>query len=550
MRSRAISGGATRGRFSGEMRVAEKAQVQDTGNVSVTVLREVRDRLEARQVVNFLAPLQEVNAEMSWGVAGTSLRLDYFLFRLVFSRFRVCKFRWKTAKSAIDLITRNGGTARQLEIAFKQELLPEFPKANIADLVDQVALMQSIAARGLLGDQTIKKWAGETLGEELKTLFQLTDARMTRFHKVPKPEIIETLVDLGAAPSSTPPGPQREQEQVAFYLSNIPRPELVHAFYRAWNRQPEFTTTGTAASETRLMPRPVNRDALFKIRTMLADTEARFDASLDNGTRTKTAKHDLQRLLDYTAVRYLAVLGQLKPGTHSWQGSVVGGPLFTSKSHPWPETKGHPDVPLVQLELDAITEATGIPVGTGFLQVWGRVGYRTKGRRAAKPKVRLIPRSTVIRCKQISPAPPRLLALSAHPDFSWRLSRTQGPVAIAGWREVGYAVPDPELLYPGFLYEAAQESASFAKVLESILHPSAHDCSLELFGFPQPTWAFLRLPEGWQPLATIRGPMYGAPISSKCTGRLVRDITQIFYLRVGARKFEYKSFSWRDFYGE
>lgn len=524
--------------------------MQDSKNVPVTVLREVRDRLEAGKVEKFLAPLQEFNAEMSWNVAGTNRQLDYFLFRLVFATFRKCDVSLQAAESAIELIAGIGGTARQLEIAFKQELLPEVPKTSIAELKDQVALVQFISAHGLLEDQTVKKWASGALGASLKTLFWSTEGLMRSDENAPSPETIGALVDLGATPTSEPPRWHRERDSVAFYLSSIPNPELVHAFYHAWHRQSGQAKNHVAAEKVNIRAQPVDSDALLKVRAMLSQAETDFDPSLDREAESERARRMRQRLLDYTAVRYLPVPSDAKPGSHPWKGSVVGGPLFTSKSYPWPETKGYPDVPLVQLELDAISESTGIPVGSGFLQVWRPVGFRTKGLRAAKLEVRVIPRQTVKRAKTLGRVPPKFVALSDHPDYSWRLSRAPTRNGIKGWKEFGYAVPDSELLASAFLHGEAYNSEAISGVIETVLKKAAHGHSLELFGFPQPAAAFLKLPKSWKPLATIRGPMYGAPCFSYMSGKPVRDITQVFFRQTKEQEFEYRCFSWRDFDSE
>ena len=551
--SRALSGGVCEtacGHLSGGyLRVAEEAQVQDSRNVPVNVLRQVRDRLEAGKIDEFLAPLQKLDAQMSWSVAGTSSRLDYFLFRLVFSRFRKCDVSLQAAESAIELITANGGTARQLEIAFKQELLPEFPKTNVAELEDQVVLVQFIAAHGLLEDQTIKKWAGETLGAALKALYWSTEGLIKGREKGPPPAAVAALVDLGATPKSEPPRWHRERDSVAYYLSSIPNPELAHAFYHAWHQQSDPAKNNTTAEQDNARAQPVDSNALLNVRAMLAQAETEFDASLYCEAESERALRKRQRLFDYTAVRYVPVSGEPKSGSYPWQGSVVGGPLFTSKSYPWPETKGYPDVPLVQFELDAISASTGISVGSGFLQVWRPVGFRTKDLQAAKLEVRVIPRHTVKRAKKLGRAPSKFVALSDHPDYSWRLCRAPAPIVIEDWKEFGYAVPDPELLTPEFLHLEARESEFFSTVIKTI-EKAVHGHSLELFGFPQPAAAFLKLPKSWLPLATIRGPMDGAQCSSRTSGEPVRDITQVFFRHTKEQEFEYKSFSWRDFYGE
>lgn len=57
------------------------------------------------------------------------------------------------------------------------------------------------------------------------------------------------------------------------------------------------------------------------------------------------------------------------------RGSLLGGFPFTSKKHPWPLTDGGglPMQPVIQIDLVDAAPILGLSLGTGLLQIWGRV---------------------------------------------------------------------------------------------------------------------------------------------------------------------------------
>ena len=518
--------------------MAAKGQAAVDRDVPAAMLNEVQALLQDCKPNEFLAPVETLGAKMSWRAIGSKARLGEALFRLVFTLFREHKLSARDAQCAVEQITLRGGAVKDMDVAFKDELSHDAKRPNVVDLADQVALSQQLAAKGLLGRHSMKKWAGETLADALKGVHWSTEGLLKDNEGELTPGVIKALVELGATPDSEPPRYHRERNTVAFYLANIPRPGLAHAFYSAWRPQSDDSSRARAKAKQRPRSRPVSKQALHTIVKTLLDV----GRDLDTGERVQTRKEreNLQRMLDCMMPRYLPILSEPNPADEPWKGSLVGGPMFASKAYPWPETKGYPHAPLVQLELDAITQATGVNVGAGFLQVWRPIGFRTRPDRMAPLEVRLIPRQLVKRQSTAGRAPPKYMALSEHPDYSWRLGRAQGPKVIKGWKRFGFAVPNPKLLD-----YYVRKSKLFSSESESILEASVHDVALELFGFPQPGRAFLKLPGDWLPLATIFGPMHGA--SRGKYNEPVSDISQVFFRCVGGQEFEYKGYSCRSF---
>ena len=512
-----------------------------SGDVPVTVLREVQALLLEGKCRAFLAPVERLRADMSWTVIGSKTSLGHFLFRLVFAQFRERKLNLQDAQFAVEVIAQHGGAVKDMDVAFKEELAHHATKDNLADLADQVAFARYLGEMGLLGRRSMKQWAGETLADALKDLCW-SNFRGRRRRRNDKDaltiEIINALGELGAAPAAKPPRFHRERDTVAYYLADIGNPRLAHAFYSAWHAQQGESSKPAPKGKDLGRARPVSKKARRTV--VKALREVGRDPDSGERVQTKRERENFQRILDCMSPRYLPVLDQRDPAREPWKGSVVGGEMFNSEKYPWPETKSYPDVPLVQLELDAITETTGINVGAGFLQVWRPLGFRTKGERSAALKLRVIPRDLVTRQRTHEPAPAKYVELSAHPDYSWRFSRSRGPKAVKGWKRFGFAVPNPALLSFDVL-----GSRLFPEETTAILKASVHHCALELFGFPQPARTLLRLPSDWRPLATIYGPTH----RMKCgySNSPLDDISQVYFRCVDANQFEYRCYSWRAF---
>lgn len=527
--------------------MAAKGPTRVNQDVPVAVLREVQAVLMDDKVNEFLAPLERLGAKMSWTVMGSKTRLGYFLFRLVFVQFREGNLKLRDAREAVESIALRGGLVTDMDRAFKEELFFSATKHIFVNLTDQVAFARCLAEKGLLGWESLKNWSGETLADALNGVFSSKLGRRSADEGEVTAEVIEVLVELGATPAAEPPRIQQERSNVGFYLANIEKPKLSNAFYSAWHAHDREASQPASKGTGPRRARPVSKKALQTVIKTLREVSwdpdtggVSWDPDTGEQAETREQRENFERILDCMTPRYLPLLVEPGPsGTH-WKGSLVGGEMFSSEKYPWPETKGYPDAPLVQLELDAITAATGVNVGAGFLQVWRRIGFSTKEERSASLKVRVIPRQLVMRKQKPGPTPAKYAELSAHPDYSWRSSRPWGPKIVKGWKQFGYAVPNPDLL----LFEVL-ESALFSEETKAILDASRHDCALELFGIPQPARAFLKLPSDWRPLATIYGPMHG--MACREFGDPVHDISQVYFRCVEGKEFEYRCYSWRTF---
>lgn len=56
------------------------------------------------------------------------------------------------------------------------------------------------------------------------------------------------------------------------------------------------------------------------------------------------------------------------------RSSLIGGPLFTSVKHPWPTREGLYATPVIQIDLQSLSDLSGLPIGRGLLQVWAFSG--------------------------------------------------------------------------------------------------------------------------------------------------------------------------------
>ena len=72
--------------------------------------------------------------------------------------------------------------------------------------------------------------------------------------------------------------------------------------------------------------------------------------------------------------------------------SMFAGPFYTSANHPIPVTSGRMLAPVVQLDLNEITELSGFQLGDGLLQLWCDTEWMNSNRGL----VRVIPRDEVL----------------------------------------------------------------------------------------------------------------------------------------------------------
>lgn len=52
------------------------------------------------------------------------------------------------------------------------------------------------------------------------------------------------------------------------------------------------------------------------------------------------------------------------------RGSLIGGPLYTSRDHAWPVHNSIYATPIIQISLDELSWLSGFPLGDGVLQLW------------------------------------------------------------------------------------------------------------------------------------------------------------------------------------
>ena len=251
----------------------------------------------------------------------------------------------------------------------------------------------------------------------------------------------------------------------------------------------------------------------------------------------------LERWVSEMGQTFIPVLDSLKAGGKARRGSLIGGAPFTSENFPWPGESRCPDAPVVQLDLAEISDATGVDVGAGLLQVWRPVGHHLghpfSGPFPRTPEVRLIPAVSVRHTSRLTSRPRVYTSCWHDPNYSWGLSPLTKPMAIIGWREGGPALPDPEFISWEMLEALGETNA------ELLGRATRLDCRIELFGAPVPGKEYFRLARQWKVLASIYGPLHrvGPPLR-----QYDPDFFQIFWHKKFSGDYEYRGYWWCEFF--
>lgn len=97
---------------------------------------------------------------------------------------------------------------------------------------------------------------------------------------------------------------------------------------------------------------------------------------------------DFYRTIKFSAEGFVPEITAVAVGDVDRTASMLSGPFFTNPSYPVPNDSGAILLPIVQLDLQDLSNLSGVALGDSLLQLWCRTDWRCSSRGF----IRLIPR--------------------------------------------------------------------------------------------------------------------------------------------------------------
>lgn len=180
---------------------------------------------------------------------------------------------------------------------------------------------------------------------------------------------------------------------------------------------------------------------------------------------------DLYRTVEHSAESFDLILESKLPSEIDRTASMLFGPFFTSLEFPVPTDDGEMLFPIVQIDLQAISELTAIPLGDGLLQLWHQIDKR-------REEIVLIPRKAVS-LERITNFPDDLPPMEFPVDASY--SRGDEVEMIVGLESKGFQCQDDcRVLVRGLLEKGI--SPELQRLLERFGELVFFQDSMHMFG--------------------------------------------------------------------